>query len=90
MHPKAIPQAAHSADTADHSRSAICTAAALYLMSHYAQRPCPLVAHAVADQLALLTRDCGQGASRALHALALTLLPRWQNIAGGCASGTRH
>jgi hypothetical protein len=59
-------------------------------MSHYAQRPCPLVAHAVADQLAILSRDGGNCASHTLHALAAALLPRWQTIASGGTTGIHH
>lgn len=67
-----------------------CTAAALFLMSHYAQRPCPLVAHAVADQLGVLSRHCAEGASHMMQSLASALLPRWQAIAGGNPAMIRH
>jgi hypothetical protein len=74
-------------DTPDTTR---CAAAALYLMSHYAQRPCPLVAHAIADQLGILSRQCVDGTSRLMQTLATTLLPRWQAIASGNPATIRH
>ncbi len=69
--------------------SAICTAATLYLMTHYAQRPCPLVAHAIADQLARLSRNCASGSSL-VQTLAAALRPRWQHIAGGSVGAAHH
>lgn len=72
------------------SDSARCTAATLYLMSHYAQRPCPLVAHAIADQLRQLSRNCLSGSSGLMQSLAAALLPRWQHIAGGNTGALRH
>jgi len=74
-------------DTPDSTR---CAAAALYLMSHYTQRPCPLVAHAIADQLGILSRPCVDGTSRLMQTLAATLLPRWQTIASGNTAKIRH
>lgn len=72
------------------STSARCTAATLYLMSHYAQRPCPLVAHAIADHLGQLSRNCLSGTSGLMQSLAAALLPRWQHIARGSAGAARH
>jgi hypothetical protein len=64
-------------------------AATLHLMSHYARRPCPLLAHAIAEQLARLSQTCTDGSSLALQKLADTLLPQWQHIA--CAGAIiRH
>jgi hypothetical protein len=59
-------------------------------MSHYAQQPCPLVAHAIADQLKHLSRNCASSTSQLLQSLAKTLLPRWQHIASGNAGAMRH
>ena len=67
-----------------------CTAATLYLMSHYAQQPCPLVAHAIADQLGILSQQCLEGTSRLMQTLAAKLLPRWQAIASSNAAMIRH
>lgn len=72
------------------SDSARCTAATLYLMFHYAQRPCPLVAHAIADQLRQLSRNCLSGTSGMMQSLAAALLPRWQHIASGGTGAARH
>jgi hypothetical protein len=83
-------QAAATPDTTTTPDSARCTAAALYLMSHYAQRPCPLVAHAIADQLGILSRQYVEGTSRLMQSLAATLLPRWQAIASGNAATIHH
>lgn len=58
-------------------------AATLQLMSHYARRPCPLLAHAIAAQLARLSQACSNGSSRVLYKLAESLLPQWQHIACG-------
>lgn len=74
-----------SADTSDAGHSVVTT---LQLMSHYARRPCPLLAHAIAAQLARLSRSCSDGSSLALQKLADALLPQWQHIAGG--SVVRH
>ena len=83
-------QATATPDTTTTPDSARCTAAALYLMSHYAQQPCPLVAHAIADQLGILSRQYVQGTSRLLQNLAASLLPRWQAIASGSTATIRH
>ncbi len=64
-------------------------AATLYLLSHYAHRPCPLIAHAIAEQLAHLSQACTDDPSPALKKLADQLLPQWQLIAGG-SSAVRH
>lgn len=64
-------------------------AATLYLLSQYAHRPCPLIAHAIAEQLAHLSRACNEEPSLVLKKLADTLLPQWQQIAGGSAA-VRH
>lgn len=64
-------------------------AAALYLLSQYAQRPCPLIAHAIAEQLTHLSQSCTDDPSPVLKKLADTLLPQWQRIAGGNAA-VRH
>ena len=82
-----MQQPAETPDTPDTTR---CAAAALYLMSHYAQQPCPLVAHAIADQLDILSRQCVDGTSRLMQTLAATLLPRWQAIASGNTATIRH
>ncbi len=65
-------------------------AATLYLMSHYARRPCPLIAHAIAEQLIHLSRACAERSSPVLQQLADTLLPQWQQIASGNAGMVRH
>lgn len=57
-------------------------AATLQLMSHYVRRPCPLLAHAIAEQLTRLSQACSDGSSLALQKLADALLPQWQHIAG--------
>jgi hypothetical protein len=75
----------HPAETPDPGHSAATT---LQLMSHYARRPCPLLAHAIAEQLARLSQTCSNGPSLALQKLADALLPQWQHIAGG--SVVRH
>ena len=91
MHKKSsTPSAAIDRDAPAASDATRCTAAALYLMSHYAQRPCPLVAHAIADQLGLLSRQCAEGASHMMQSLASALLPRWQAIASGNPAMIRH
>ena len=51
-----------------------CTAAALALMTHYAQQPCPLVAYAITQQLRRLARHGNEGASRNLQSFATMLL----------------
>jgi hypothetical protein len=61
------------------------TAATLQLMSHYARRPCPLLAHAIARQLARLSQSCGKGSSLTLQKLADALMPQWQHIASSNA-----
>lgn len=66
------------------------TAATLYLMSHYVQQPCPLVAHAIAEQLEHLTQNCASGTLHLLQALAATLLPHWRHVAGGNTGAARH
>ncbi len=83
-------QTAATLDVTATQDSTRCTAAALYLMSHYAQRPCPLVAHAIADQLGILSQQCAEGTSRLIQTLAASLLPRWQAIASGNAATIRH
>lgn len=86
-----VPQNIGNPAASDTSESTLCSAAALFLMSHYAQQPCPLVAHAIADQLGILSRHCAEGTTRALQSLALALLPRWQQIASGQSMTTaRH
>jgi len=67
-----------------------CAAATLWLMSHYTRLPCPLIAHAIADQLGHLARSCSEGSSPALRKLAEALLPQWQRIASGSAYGIQH
>lgn len=66
-----------------------CSAAAMYLMSQYTQAPCPLLAHAIADQLQMLSRLPATATNTALRSLANGLLPRWQAIAAG-GRGTTH
>jgi hypothetical protein len=78
-----VPQ--NPAYSADASHSA---AATLHLMSHYARRPCPLLAHAIAEQLVRLSQSCSDGSSLALQKLANVLMPQWQKIADG--SVARH
>lgn len=56
-------------------------AAVLWLMTHYARRPCPLIAHVIADQLERLAQACDDR-------IAPALLPQWQRIACG-NTGTR-
>ncbi len=73
----------HPASDPGHS-----AAAALHLMLHYARRPCPLLAHAIAEQLARLSQACSDGSSLALPKLADALLPQWRHIAG--SSVVRH
>lgn len=75
---RTVPQ--NSAVTSDASHSATAT---LHLMSHYARRPCPLLAHAIAQQLARLSQSCSDSSSLVLQKLADALLPQWQHIAGG-------
>lgn len=65
-------------------------AATLYLMSHYARRPCPLIAHAIAQQLGHLSRSCTGRSSSVMQKLADALLPQWQQIAGGNATAVSH
>jgi hypothetical protein len=57
-----VPQ--KSADTPDAGHSA---AATLHLMLHYARRPCPLLAHAIARQLFRLSQACSDGSSLTLQ-----------------------
>jgi len=73
------------ADTPDPGHTA---AATLQLMSHYARRPCPLLAHAIAEQLSRLSQACSDGSTLALQKLAETLMLQWQNIAG--SNAVRH
>lgn len=63
-------------------------AATLYLMSHYARRHCPLIAHAIAEQLAHLSDACAGRPSRVMQKLADALLPQWRDIA--CGGATVH
>ncbi|MBY0271366.1 MAG: hypothetical protein K2X06_15985 [Burkholderiales bacterium] len=63
-------------------------AATLYLMSHYAHRPCPLIAHAIAEQLLHVSQSCTGSSSLVLQKLADTLLPQWRRIA--CGNVVRH
>lgn len=79
----AIPQ--KSAVTPDAGHSATAT---LHLLAHYVRCPCPLLAHAIARQLARLSQICGNGSSLTLQKLADTLLPQWQHIA--CSNVARH
>ena len=67
-----------------------CSAAAMYLMSQYTQTPCPLLAHAIADQLQMLARLPATATNTALRSLASGLLPRWQAIAAGGRIAIRH
>lgn len=67
----------------------VCTAATLYLMSHYARRPCPLLAHAIADQLARLGAPGNNGIADVVSSLARALLPQWRQTAGG-GTPVRH
>lgn len=76
QNPANPPDAGHSAATT------------LHLMSHYARRPCPLLAHAIARQLARLSQSCSDSSSLALQKLAEALMPQWQHIA--CGSTMQH
>lgn len=78
-----VPQKSAATPDAGHS-----VATTLQLMSHYARCPCPLLAHAIARQLARLSRTCSDGSSLTLQKLADTLLPQWQYIA--CSNVVRH
>ena len=62
---------------------ATCAAAVLWLMTHYARRPCPLIAHAIADQLERLAQACDDRISPAL-------LPQWRRIACGNPGARPH
>ena len=75
-----VPQ--KSTDTPD------AAATTLQLMSHYARRPCPLLAHAIAAQLERLSQACSDGSSQTLQKLADALLPQWEHIA--CSSAERR
>lgn len=91
MHTKPSPQpAAIDRDAPAANDATRCTAAALYLMSHYVQRPCPLVAHAVADQLGMLSRHDTEDTPHMMQSLASALLPHWQAIASGNPAMIRH
>jgi hypothetical protein len=81
-----VPQ--NPENTPDNIDAGHSTAATLYLMSHYARRPCPLLAHAIAEQLARLSKSCSDGSSLALQKLANALMPQWQHIA--CGNVVRH
>jgi hypothetical protein len=70
-----------AADAGQHSYTTRCSAAAIYLISKYTQTPCPLLAHAIAQQLQMLARLPATAANAALRALALGLLPHWQSAA---------
>jgi hypothetical protein len=65
-------------------------AAALALMTHYAQQPCPLVAHAIAHQLGHMSRHCSKDSSRTLQSFVIALLSRWQKMACGTPVMIRH
>lgn len=67
-----------------------CAAAALWLMSHYARRPCQLIAHAIADQLEHLAQACDDGSLMHLQIPAAALLPQWRRIACGNAGARQH
>lgn len=69
-----------SANTGDTGHGA---AATLQLMSHYARRPCPLLAHAITRQLVRLSQSCSDGSSLALQQLADVLMPGSRHIAPG-------
>lgn len=80
------PQTPHSAATRmpPHDTPAlptVCTAATLYLMSQYAQRPCPLIAYAITDQLRRLAAPSAAELSPVIRRLAASLLPLWRQIA---------
>ena len=81
-----VPQ--NPAPTAGNTDAGHSAAATLYLMSHYARRPCPLLAHAIAQQLARLSQSCSDGSSLALQKLADALMPQWQHIA--CGNTMQH
>lgn len=66
----------------------VCTAATLYLMTQYARRPCPLVAHAIADQLARLGSPQDDQIAAVVRDLARSLLPQWRKTA--CNSSVVH
>lgn len=81
-----VPQ--NPALTAGNTDAGHSAAATLHLMSHYARRPCPLLAHAIARQLARLSQICNDGSSLSLQKLADTLMPQWQRIA--CGNTVHH
>jgi|GEM_PF-2164126 len=68
----------------------VCTAAALYLMSQHARQPCPLIAHAIADQLRRLAATSPAELSPVIRRLAASLLPMWCDIACGAPQTYRH
>ncbi|MGE0556980.1 MAG: hypothetical protein AB7E73_08930 [Burkholderiales bacterium] len=57
-------------------------------MTQYARRPCPLVAHAIADQLARLGSPHDDQIAAVVRDLARSLLPQWRKTA--CNSGVAH
>lgn len=80
------PQTPHSAAArttprATPSLTTVCTAATLYLMSQYAQRPCPLIAYAITDQLRRLAAPSTAELSPVIRRLAASLLPLWHQVA---------
>ena len=90
MHDNTPTSATAIARSQPSSDPAHCAAAALHLMSHYAEQPCPLVAHAIAGQLRLLSRNCVDNPSSLLQSLASALMPRWHAIARGAANTVCH
>lgn len=91
MHPSTIetPAADAGAEISNNTFVSRCSAAAMYLMSQYTQAPCPLLAHAIADQLRMLSHLPATATNSALRSLAHGLLPRWQAIAAG-SRGITH
>lgn len=83
------PAAEAGAEISHNTFISRCSAAAMYLMSQYTQAPCPLLAHAIADQLRMLSQLPATAANNALRSLAHGLLPRWQAIAAG-GRGVTH
>lgn len=91
MHIKPLTISADmNSDARTETDTAYGTAAALTLMTHYAQQPCPLVAHAITQQLGWLARHGNEGASRNLQSFATMLLSQWQKIACGIPAMIAH
>ena len=82
------PAAIRTSPRATPSLTTVCTAATLYLMSQYAQRPCPLIAYAITDQLRRLAAPSAAELSPVIRKLAASLLPLWNQVAACAAPRT--